>query len=275
MTFVGVRDGAVRVIVTADDLADAHRAIPAEDFIQPSYDVAGAPLRQLLLLLSTPRSGSTFFCDVLRRDHGLVAHEYFQHDHYLPLMAERFGVIGQDGDVDAPAFVEQLIAHRTDEKGRLAINLHGSHLPLFSAWALHFPDVEIRTARLAREDIVAQAVSFEIAQQTGQWTSHFTATTEPVYSFERVWTKLQELTAQEGVIDAFLAQSGLDATRIVYEDFVTHPEEVVAAFVGDDAAPAAPRAEPNLIARQGHTVNDAWRAQFLQDWSVFEANGAR
>ena len=61
--------------------------LPEDDFADGQFDrdVGTAP-RTLLLILSTPRSGSTLACDLLHQAGVCTAHEYFQPYQIRPAM---------------------------------------------------------------------------------------------------------------------------------------------------------------------------------------------
>ena len=111
-------------------VADIQRQYPTEEFICKKYDRASKDkLRTIILLLSTPRSGSTLLCDLIYKSIGVLGHEYFQPHGYIQELARRWDVL-EDGSIDVSKFIESLIYYRS-KNGILCINLHGSHIKLF------------------------------------------------------------------------------------------------------------------------------------------------
>jgi Stf0 sulphotransferase len=73
---------------------DEAKSIPEADFVSEPFDrEASAPPSRMIVILSTPRSGSTFLCQLLHRAGLCTPHEYFQCDHYLPLLAYRWACV--------------------------------------------------------------------------------------------------------------------------------------------------------------------------------------
>ena len=213
--------------------------------------------------MTTPRSGSTLFCDQLRLAGGPVAHEYFQPQRYLPLAADRWGAITSERVIDRRAFVDALIRHRTDSSGRLAINLHGSHAPTFMQFWSYFPAVPVRAVRIARRDRTAQAISWLLAQQTNKWTSNYEGVAPAQYSFKKVRARVEDLAYQETVLDALCATLDVAPKLLVYEDFA--PESINAAnewlgVVADGAG-----STEGMITRQRDAVNEEWLQRYRDD----------
>lgn len=161
------------VHISRKQIKRALTKIPAEDFIHARYDTQhSVSLQRILFILSTPRSGSTLLCDILRRNGVCLPHEYFQPYQYIPIAAARWECI-QSGTLDREAYVNALVRYRIGPNGDLGINLHGNHLSVFSAFERLFGEKEAFFVHIRRRDVIAQAVSYEIAHQTGRWSSGF------------------------------------------------------------------------------------------------------
>ena len=117
--------------------------LPEDDFADGQFDRdVGTPPRTLLLILSTPRSGSTLACDLLHQAGVCTAHEYFQPYQIRPAMMRRWGLTEED---DA-GYCAALARYRTSPNGVLGINLHLHHLKYFERARQCLPDT-IRTVR--------------------------------------------------------------------------------------------------------------------------------
>ncbi len=124
------KSDAIRI--TRDQVSSALQKIPKQDFVDRQYDLEECPpVKKIIFILSTPRSGSTLLSDLIYRSGLCLAHEYFQKFQYMPILADRWGCI-RDDILDKPAYLENLIRKRTSPSGWLGINLHGEHLPMFS-----------------------------------------------------------------------------------------------------------------------------------------------
>jgi len=235
--------------------------LPEDDFANGQFDRdVGTPPRTLLLILSTPRSGSTLACDLLHQAGVCTAHEYFQPYQIRPAMIHRWGLTEED---DA-GYCAALARYRTSPNGVLGINLHLHHLKYFERAGHCLPDT-IRTVRymwVSRRDKVAQAVSYEIARQTGQWSSAFTKTRDAEYDYERILGRLRFLQAADRSIRRYLWRRGQFMRPLLYEDIASDHDLVLKA-AGSDARVSRPPA----IGQQGGTVNAEMIARFRQDHS--------
>ncbi|MBB4284621.1 Stf0 family sulfotransferase [Roseospira goensis] len=238
------------------------RALPPEDFVNAAFDAAAdTPPSDLLVILSTPRSGSTLLCDLLYRAGVCVAHEYFQPFQYLPALAARWGA-HRDGRVDLPAYAAALRRHRTGPGGWLGVNLHGHHLPVFLRIEEAFADLRPHYVLLRRRDTVAQAVSYHIARTTGAWSAHFEATAPASYSFEGIDTALRNIVQWTTWAEAFLKARTADARTVWYEDLVADPAAVLRSLPG---VPADAPVATDLRAQAPDGPNTAFAARYGAD----------
>ena len=201
----------------------ARDAVPANDMIQPRFDVEIAtPARELLVILSTQRSGSTLLCEQLAALDYCYAHEYFQPWQYLPMLVESWGAADGNAIVWA-RFAAALRQRRTAATGVLAINLHGDHLAHFARAAPHLADLPVRYVHVTRRDIIGQALSYSEAHQSGKWSSHYASRGEPEYSFDATCRAISSIQRQNVRIAAFLCARSASAQSVVYEDFCADP----------------------------------------------------
>ena len=153
------------------EIANIRRQYPPEEFICKKYDRASRDkLKSIILLLSTPRSGSTLLCDLVNKSIGVLGHEYFQPHGYIQALATRWGVL-EDGYIEMRKFIESLIYYRSNN-GILCINLHGSHIKLFMRFLKFIPSCEFKFVHLKRKSVIPQAVSYMFREKTGQWSSN-------------------------------------------------------------------------------------------------------
>ena len=253
-----------RIAVNTASIAQARREIPAEDFADGSFDRAeSVPTSDLLIVLSTPRCGSTLFADLVYRSGVCLPHEYFQPHQYLPLLADRWGCI-DNGRIDSVAYMNQLLAHRTFPGGWLGINLHGSHLKVFASFADLLPAVRTHYVHISRRDIIAQAVSYEIAHQTGQWSSRFPSLAKAAYDFEAIRRRLRSIQDQEVMIQSYLLGLGVDCSRFFYEELVSEPRRVLGAVLPEGAAPVS--LQDSGMNPQSDKQNRDWAKRFAEDY---------
>lgn len=259
-------DSTAIIRVDESKIAEQCARLPPEDFINATFDIQEViPTRNVLVILSTPRSGSTLLCDVLRKNGMCLPHEYFQPFEYLPLLAQRWGCIN-NSELIPGRFVEQLCRFRTFANGWLGINLHGSHIPVFRFFSDYFPDVHFHYINLFRRDLVAQAVSFCLAEQTGMWSSNFRPRDDQrvsEYDFEAIEAAAREIEQQNFMIRAFVAAGHLKCRDVVYEDLVAGSRELgeyLATLFGTNVAVEF-RTD---LKKQGSSLNDVWREMYCR-----------
>lgn len=161
-------------------IIDLETVVPPHDFIDKSFDeknILAPKIKILYLLVSTPRSGSTWLCSEIHRKYGLVVHEYLQTAQYMPFFAQRNGLLRQDESneycLEFEEYVNTLVLLRP-KHGILGINVHISHL--FLAEKLHqiiarkYPNIKIIVHYLKRNDKYLQALSYAKASSQRTWS---------------------------------------------------------------------------------------------------------
>ncbi|SFB77681.1 Stf0 family sulfotransferase [Tropicimonas isoalkanivorans] len=199
------------------------RTIPEGDFASAAFDEApGVTPRTLLLIFSTPRSGSTFACDLVRRSGLCVPHEYFQPWDYRPALESRWGVAPGDDK----AYANALAKHRTGPSGWLGINLHAHHIEGWEACRDHLPDTidTVIELRIRRRDTYGQAVSYYVARQSGVWSSAYGQGKEVLYDAKAIAQGYGRLRQLEKKLDRYFAGRGGTVPTLYYEEFREKPE---------------------------------------------------
>jgi LPS sulfotransferase NodH len=240
------------------------QAIPEADFVSEQFDRdVDTPPSRMIVVLSTPRSGSTLLCQLLDRVGLCTAHEYFQHEEYIPLLAYRWNCVDK-GQVDWQRYARALERRRTSDQGVLGLKLHGTHLHYFLEALPHFSAGEREFVWLQRRDKLQQAVSFGIARQTNQWSSEFAKQAEARYDFEYFHKRLKMIHFQEDIIRAFLALRSLPHRLVYYEDVVERPEAILHDVFGvatDKALTAGGRG----LRKQGNSRNEEFVRQLAEE----------
>jgi LPS sulfotransferase NodH len=162
---------------------DFSTQIAPHDFCDPRFDNeiphAGS-LKTIYILLSTPRSGSTLFCEKVYQQTGLVIHEYLQSFQYVPFLAHRFNVVKETTNngkhhriISLKCYLQALVAARA-QQGVLGINCHISHIIYLRALVNEakrlYPDVQIEQDYLYRRNQYRQAASYAIAREKKIWS---------------------------------------------------------------------------------------------------------
>ena len=117
---------------------------------------------------------------------------------------------------------------------------------------------------IRREDVVAQAVSWAKAVQTGQWASFQPVQAEPAFDFDEIDGLYHLARVHDAAWARWFAAHGVDPLRIVYEELASDPVRVVEdviARLGLEPSPVEGH-PPMELARQGDAVNRDWAARY-------------
>lgn len=126
----------------------------------------------------------------------------------------------------------------------------------------------VRLIHIVREDLVGQAISLSIAQQTQQWTSDQAgkSAVEPVYDAHKIARALQACAEAETRMRLLAQVLDLPYLRVTYETLDSDPAVTMRAvgdFLGRDLSDWTP--EPVPIQRQATDRNAEWRARYLAE----------
>lgn len=180
-------------------------------------------LTDILIVLSTGRSGSSAFCNALLYVLGSLGGEYFHPNNHVPILARRWGCI-IEGVLDEKKYIQQLLEHRTGPNGWAIFKVHASHCSYFERLKKYFPDVRVHYVHIMRENIVEQSISLGIAEMTGQWRSDFKCYAEPKYRYDIFEQALRSLKRDRLFIWMYIANLQLKCETVTYEDFFRDPE---------------------------------------------------
>lgn len=238
--------------------------IPKGDFIDVQFDKNNkTTLTDVLILFSTPRSGSTMLTDLLQQNDLCLPHEYFQPFQYLPILAERWGCV-ESKHVNKVSFLENLIKFRSYPSGWLGINLHGEHLPVFSKFEKIMPDVNQHYIHLVRRDVIAQAISYDIAVQTGRWSSKFESNIDATYNYSTIKSRLNMIQQQNALISAYVKSRNITYKTIYYEDLITDPKNTL-DFILPDLLDDQDFVNSTMKKQASNTSED-WAERFSHDY---------
>lgn len=251
------------ILINENILNKIKSRVPVEDFIDSKYDYLDRfELTDVLVIFSTPRSGSTFLCDLIYKNSICTPHEYFQYYDYIPLLAERWECI-ERGRLNKSKFLKALIDNRTAPSGWMGINLHGEHLSTFSKFEALFPEVNFHYIHVIREDSLSQAVSYEIALQTGKWSSNFASQSDAKYNFLGIKQKLERIHHQNDLIKSYIKLKNIPCKTVYYEKLILEPQVIL-----KDLLPISLYRnlviESNLK-RQSSTINEEWILNFSKE----------
>ena len=227
------------------------------------------------LVCATLRSGSNLLCGLLKGT-GIAGRpeEYFSREHE-PYWARRWGA---PGPVE---YVHGAIREGTRGNGAFGAKVMWLHLPNLLAKleaVQERRDLEerallegtfpgLRFVWIRREDVVAQAVSFAKARQTGQWTVLDPGPTGrvPRFDFAVIHRRVRVIEEQNAAWRRWFRTNGITPFDVRYEDLVADMEAVTRRLL-DFLGVAVP--EDTAIApqheRQADSVNAEWAARYRE-----------
>jgi LPS sulfotransferase NodH len=246
----------------------------------PAFDLAGGPPTVRYAICTTPRSGSHFL-SLMMKNTGLFGCplEYF-HREYLPIWRRRAAAEGH-GSV-----IRFLESRRTGANGRLGIKIDRMSLPatvaeigpgfLRGEWKLIF---------LRRRDLLAQALSWTRAAQTGAWKADWAHRGAVAYSRHEVAWRVGLAARQNASWQQLFAERGQVPLELVYEEVEQDPRgalEAVAGFL-DTPLPADLDWTRLVETRVQRTAgSSAWRERYVEETraqadelALFDYTGSR
>jgi LPS sulfotransferase NodH len=184
-----------------------------------------------LMILASPRCGSTFFCDVLNKTGRLglcdewINIEYFQA--YCVVLGIAFA------DFKIVKYLKTVIGKTLRGTGVFVIK---SHIGQLDSLATDFGIRSMsfgKTVYLYRKDKIAQAVSYAKAKKTNQWRFDQTPDEKDFeLTYDDIAASLAALINTDSTYKAFYS-SGV-AAELAYEDFcnLAHPcyNEIITSF---------------------------------------------
>lgn len=214
---------------------------------------------RVYLIASTPRCGSHFLGHALTESGAFgVPLEYLNRSNLCHWQA-RFRTANE------ARIMARLIRLRTSPSGWFGLKAHWGQFgqqrqgPMLAALG----SIE-RAIWIYRRDLLAQAVSFVIADQTGQWISGAARQGTPVYDGAAIAAAARHIRFGNQRWAGFFAENfGSPMWEVVYEDLLANPAgelAQVAAFL-DSGADTLP-APSERTRKQGNGLNDDWAARF-------------
>jgi len=144
--------------------------------------------------------------------------------------------------------------------GQLQMLLRSGAIPHF------FND--IRWVYLRRRDIVSQAISYSIADQTKQWSS--VAASQGIlakFDFKDIESKLDKLSMNYISLDSFCSERSINPYRIYFEDLVVDTKMCTRKLAEYLGASNVEINESRLRLRRQHTaLNEEFKRKFLEEY---------
>lgn len=176
--------------------------------------------------------------------------------------------LGLPEGTDFSTYLSEIIRIRTSPNGVFGTKMHAVQMiEALKAGAIQKYLPGVKFIFLKREDVFAQAVSFAIARQTDQWTSHGEVVNEPVYDWDMLRDCLNGILSSYKAWGQFFAGNRIQPLALTYEGIQADPQKAVAAVAGllDVPFEGADSEEPLFYQRQGGQRNVEWVQRFKED----------
>jgi trehalose 2-sulfotransferase len=166
-------------------------------------------------VLTTPRCGSTLFCDLLHSS-GLVG---------MPDKYNQVLFVGS-GELADAANLERVMSD-IDQGGYAGIKLAFDYLDnLYSPTVSEFLRTIDAYIVLDRMYYVAQAISWSLAEQTGRWHSHDTPVNdEPHFDYEDIAYKVATIRGANERYACWLEEIQKPYVLLGYDHWIENPDE--------------------------------------------------
>jgi LPS sulfotransferase NodH len=222
-----------------------------------------SPPKKICFIATMPRCGSNLLASAMNETHGLgYPREFFNE----AVTLERHPLRRPTAELQARHARED----GTSANGVMSIKLHllqvrrAARYLQFDRW---FP--RIHWVWIRREDILAQAISYEIAMQSGAWMSRQAEDREPVYSTSAIDRRIAEIQSGEAAWQTYFRLNRIVPLVLWYEDIASDPKKtagMVAEFIeGPLGDLTKERQRPNYfsgISIQRGERNEEWRRRF-------------
>lgn len=213
------------------------------------------------LIASTPRCGSHYLGHELAETGAFGVPMEYLNKVNLPRWQVRFG------NQSPSALIRLLQQHRTSDSGWFGIKAHWQQFePYENDAAMQSVLAPDRILWIYRRDLLKQAISFAIAEQTGAWISDIPSDIEPVYKYGKIKRAARNIRTQNREWARYLQSLDVPVQIIVYEDLIAGGGAALQAQASflDDAVNIPQQSAPRTK-RQGSAVNKHWHDLFLAE----------
>jgi len=147
---------------------------------------------------------------------------------------------------------------------------YGQAMMLMRSGAIPHFFRDVRWVVIQRDDLLSQAVSFAIADQTKQWHSFDDGEpVEPVYDYRDIRRRLQGFAHAHMAINLFCTVFDIQPYRVSYDEFARDPvagARSLAAFLGVEDVTIDHQALQ--MERQRSELSTRFRQQFIADYQA-------
>ncbi|MBX2867193.1 MAG: Stf0 sulfotransferase family protein [Acidiferrobacterales bacterium] len=242
------------------------------------------------IICSTPRSGSTLLCDLLKSTQIAGRPDSFFMDTFYTDWGAYFNI-----DVDCwrssnqfnLPYLEAVLEEGVGDTGVFGMRLQWESLNalasrLRSLFSSNANDREVfysvfeatHYIHLSRDDKIAQAVSLCKAEQTGLWHRNPDGSERerlkkgdaPVYGFKALSRYFKLLEQQDSMWIDWFAQQGIHPVTVTYEELSENPQPTLEKILyALNLDPSAAEIAKPMTAKMSDSESVKWKMQFLSD----------
>jgi LPS sulfotransferase NodH len=214
------------------------------------------------LICSSPRCGSTYFCELLASTGVLgVPREYLN-------VGGRWGRLDRDRPTDLHALLDRALRAGATPNGIYGLKVHADHFRAIAAVVdplRMLPNLKL--VRIRRQDVLAQAISWARAQATHQFRATDHQKHAPTYDAAAIRRLLGELIEQNAAWERLFAAVGRVPLEVEYERLLGTPQREVnrVAHLMGLSVPVPIAPQHVKVAIQRDELNAGWRSRFLAE----------
>jgi LPS sulfotransferase NodH len=213
----------------------------------------------LVVIAFTNRSGSNHLAELMRSTGRVAGLGEALNADTVARRCEAWGV------ETFPGYFTELA-----ERHRVPFGVKASWDQLLMLLRCRIPEMHeggLRVVHIRRRDVVGQAISREIAWQTGKWTSLTPVETQvtPRYDADRITRQVAAVVREDALFPMIFEAFGLAVTEVTYEALVRQPAETLRHVMQEIGQPC-PEWTPSetRLAKQADATNDAFRAAYRE-----------
>lgn len=220
-----------------------------------------APPTRTIVIASTPRSGSHMLGHIMAATNAMgVPFEYANPAN----LAEWKRIFGTQ---DTIAVMNKLMEMRTTENGVFTIKLHYSHVRELGGYDRIF-DIFPNPCfiKIVRGDVLRQAISMTIAQQTGVWISGQQGNGEQAsYDYEQICRNLRDIAIQVANWETGIRARNALAMTLDYSQVLGNVGKTVQEIADFAGIATYDPVDAPKTKKQSTSSADEWITRFVED----------
>lgn len=231
--------------------------------LDPKYDfLSSVSPSKFYAIATTPRSGSGYFCKKLLQTGLLGAPD--EHFNFYSTMIE---MILRLKVHTIENYVDRLFEVRTSPNGVFGTKLFPEFYQFMHIANIlwRFPNMQF--IYLERKDLLSQAVSLAIAQQTKQWSGVKSSQLKPRYNYNLIAHCVNQINKSNAFWKYHFKKNNIDPIRISYEDFIKDPDKIVKNILDNFGVIPDPSSsiEVPTWEKQSDVINLKWKNKFYNE----------